>query len=497
MSWLISNALMKDYVNSLCLQEQVVGFSEENYLTGKHCAQSKLTDTQLVFCAQDKMTAFSRLSRSGTTYKPLMGNLGEDLLMWYLGDSHARTYHPQEKELALQENVADCGQKWQGLLAKYDQDSHSLKTAQCSLLEDSIPSLVILPRFGTMRNGCVYQRQSVEHHINETESGYLLPTPTANQMGSNTTMRKRGTTAKQIYMNYPTPRAGDGLKTGNINQNEPRNGLPAAVKKYPTPKAKDATATDCPSERRRNSPCLLTVVKKYPTPQASDHRNRGGINTPAVQRRIKKGKQISLSMTTDGGELNPTWTEKLMGFPDDWTSLNEISHVKYLFWILGFSNEKKKRENEILRVLQKGYVEKEIWQEIGRHVSVYEATVLLIKLCKYAQRADEARVFMESKKAFKRKMRSVQSCKETSSSPRGSGYKKQRTRKYSDTMQKLSRLLAHHGKTYWENNSWEDAVPSVAHGVASRVDRLKAIGNGQVPIVAATAFKILYQRLIK
>jgi hypothetical protein len=27
--------------------------------------------------------------------------------------------------------------------------------------------------------------------------------------------------------------------------------------------------------------------------------------------------------------------------------------------------------------------------------------------------------------------------------------------------------------------------------VAARVDRLKAIGNGQVPIVAATAFRIL------
>jgi DNA (cytosine-5)-methyltransferase 1 len=31
----------------------------------------------------------------------------------------------------------------------------------------------------------------------------------------------------------------------------------------------------------------------------------------------------------------------------------------------------------------------------------------------------------------------------------------------------------------------------VAHGVAHRVDRLKAIGNGQVPIVAATAWRIL------
>lgn len=35
----------------------------------------------------------------------------------------------------------------------------------------------------------------------------------------------------------------------------------------------------------------------------------------------------------------------------------------------------------------------------------------------------------------------------------------------------------------------------MAHGVAARVDRLKAIGNGQVPLVAATAFRELLARL--
>jgi DNA (cytosine-5)-methyltransferase 1 len=37
----------------------------------------------------------------------------------------------------------------------------------------------------------------------------------------------------------------------------------------------------------------------------------------------------------------------------------------------------------------------------------------------------------------------------------------------------------------------EPNVGRVANGVAARVDRLKAIGNGQVPVVAATAFSIL------
>ena len=45
---------------------------------------------------------------------------------------------------------------------------------------------------------------------------------------------------------------------------------------------------------------------------------------------------------------------------------------------------------------------------------------------------------------------------------------------------------------------WWDIEPKlgrVAHGVACRVDRLKAIGNGQVPQVAATAWKLLKERL--
>ena len=45
------------------------------------------------------------------------------------------------------------------------------------------------------------------------------------------------------------------------------------------------------------------------------------------------------------------------------------------------------------------------------------------------------------------------------------------------------------GNTHW----WEDSsrIHRMDDGVAARVDRLKAIGNGQVPRVAATAFNVL------
>jgi DNA (cytosine-5)-methyltransferase 1 len=53
--------------------------------------------------------------------------------------------------------------------------------------------------------------------------------------------------------------------------------------------------------------------------------------------------------------------------------------------------------------------------------------------------------------------------------------------------------------TWWDidpANATESPVGRVAHGVANRVDRLKAIGNGQVPAVAALAWEILTEGII-
>ena len=55
-----------------------------------------------------------------------------------------------------------------------------------------------------------------------------------------------------------------------------------------------------------------------------------------------------------------------------------------------------------------------------------------------------------------------------------------------------SQLCVEQPRNHWSN--WWEIEPElgrVADGVANRVDRLKAIGNGQVPLVAATAWRIL------
>ncbi len=46
-----------------------------------------------------------------------------------------------------------------------------------------------------------------------------------------------------------------------------------------------------------------------------------------------------------------------------------------------------------------------------------------------------------------------------------------------------------HNESWWANEP--DDVPRVAVKISNRVDRLKAIGNGQVPLVVASAWRIL------
>jgi hypothetical protein len=164
MSWLFSQALVEEYLEDISLDgEQSVP------LNGKH--------TQQAYCAPDKMTDFSRISRFGMMFKPLTENLGEELLTLYLAGFPAKTLAQQERGGELLEAEVPCGNTWRELLAKYNPDTLSWKTAQCSLLEDLEQSLETWPRWGSMRNGeCLVTTNSVDN-IGVNEFG-LLPTPT-------------------------------------------------------------------------------------------------------------------------------------------------------------------------------------------------------------------------------------------------------------------------------------------------------------------------------
>ncbi len=165
MSWLFSQVLVEAYLVDTSLDgEQSVP------LNGSH--------TQLVYLPQDKMTKFSRLSRYGMTFKPLTGNRGEELLTLYLAGFHARTYQLPGEVTDSTDNAAECGEKWRGSFAKFDPDSRSWKTHQCSLLGGLEPFSETWPQWGLMRDGECWEQQTLEQTIRGSASG-LLPTPCA------------------------------------------------------------------------------------------------------------------------------------------------------------------------------------------------------------------------------------------------------------------------------------------------------------------------------
>ena len=192
MSWLFSQVLVEEYLGDIFLDgEQFVPLSGSN--------------TQQAYCAPDKMTGFSRLSRFGMTYKPLMENLGEELLTLYLEDFHAKTSAQQEKAQELMENDQECGEKWRGSFVKYDPDTHSLRTHQCSLFEDSTEYCATLPKWGLMRNGECWEQTPLGLVTIEKEFGYW-PTPTATDWkatGKLETLKRQGDKNGARHQNRP------------------------------------------------------------------------------------------------------------------------------------------------------------------------------------------------------------------------------------------------------------------------------------------------------
>jgi len=164
MSWLYSRVLVEEYLG-------------ENFSDGEQSAPLSGNPTQQAYCAPDKMMDFSRLSRFGMTFKPLTESLGQELLTLYLAGFHVRTFQSQEVEMDLMESDQECGEKWQGLLARFDPDTHLWRTAQCSLLEDLNESLQTLPQWGTTVGGELYLLPMWVQCTNVNESGLSLNSP--------------------------------------------------------------------------------------------------------------------------------------------------------------------------------------------------------------------------------------------------------------------------------------------------------------------------------
>ena len=249
MSWLFSRALVEEFSAGSCSG-------------GEPFAPSSANHMPRAFLPSDRMTDFSRLSRFGMTFAPLTDGPGAELLTWFLEAFRASTSAPPARAQESTASDPDCGDKWRELSVKYDRNSCSWKTHRCLWDEDLSAFSLTLPKWGLMRDGVLSELVMLEHRT------------AANDAGS-----------------WPTPRANDVEKRWNFDITNPRNGLPAAAKRWPTPTVNDSKNCTLPPSQ----------VKHDNIPWAL----------------LRDGEKT-------GGQLNPTWVEWLMGWPLGWTDLKPL-----------------------------------------------------------------------------------------------------------------------------------------------------------------------------
>jgi len=143
---------------------------------GELCVPLRSKITHAEFYCNGKLMDSYLDSLSGTTFVHSMANLGEERLMSSQEDSLAKICQQQEKAKGLTGSDQDSGEKWQGSFAKYNPDTHSLKTHQCLLFEDSTEFCAILPKWGLMLDGELWEQQTLVQNTRGIESG-LSPTP--------------------------------------------------------------------------------------------------------------------------------------------------------------------------------------------------------------------------------------------------------------------------------------------------------------------------------
>lgn len=198
MSWLYSQALVAEY-------------SAANCSAGEPSAPSNGSPTPQAYLPPDRMTAFSRPSRFGTTFAPLTDTLGAELLMWFLGASRARTSASPEEAPASPESAAECGPTWLASLAKFDPLTCSWKTAQLSLLGGSELSSVTWPRSGMTVAGQCWELPPLGRRTSANDSGLWVPTPLAADARGSAGVGKRE--LPNFVKAWPTPLARDSRTT--------------------------------------------------------------------------------------------------------------------------------------------------------------------------------------------------------------------------------------------------------------------------------------------
>ena len=319
MSWHYSQAL-------------VAAFSAESSVGSEPSAPSNTIPTHGMFWSPDKTTDACIPSRSGMMYAPSTASHGAALLTWYQEASRARTSLAQEKALESTGSEADSGGKCGGLLARLDRASCSWKTPQLSLFAEGSESLPSWPRWATWDETECWELSTPALPTSESESGSwpTVRSTDGERGGRGDLIQAVRGNPNSHYKLWQTPVADDAIErtAGKWNsRGEPK--LSAEVKLWPTPKASAAGPDFAKMTRSGTGISLQTAVALWPTPTVCGNHNRKGASANSGDGLSTAAKSTA---PENGGALNPTWVEWLMGWPLGWTDCAASATDKFRQW---------------------------------------------------------------------------------------------------------------------------------------------------------------------
>jgi len=254
-----------------------------------------LTTTGACCCSASATESFPGFP-CGTTCARSTAGHGEDLSTSCQADFHVKTSAPPEKAPESTARSPASGERWRASFARFDRDTCSWRTAQCSLLGDSGESSVIWPRSGMTVGGLAYPLPTVARRTSGTGYGFLAPDGISSFHTPNTSGLDGGSNSRKALkkrLAITTPRANDAEKRGNIDAMNKRNGLAGFVRQIPTPSATDWKGSSKPGQRR------------------------GQLTDPAI------------GVIQAGGLLNPEWVEWLQGWPIGSTAFSPLAMDRF------------------------------------------------------------------------------------------------------------------------------------------------------------------------
>ena len=294
--------ILRECENSPCSQGLEEVSSEAICWDGERFVPSNGQTTLGAYCLPDSETESCHDSQSGMMCRPLTESRGEAESMSSQADSRVKTSAQPAKAQESTAQNPECGTTWQGSFARFDRDSSSWKTPQCSLLEGLDKYLETWPRWGMMRNGGCWERMTAEPPISATESGF-----------------------------WPTPTRHDGKDNASpaaILRKSPGLGVVAQI--WQTPTADDAVERKIGKWNSRGEPKLSAEVLIWPIP-----RTKGMCGGSGAWEQLKQATTIEEARKMgagNGGQLNPPWVEWLMGWPIGWTDLKPLEMGKFRLW---------------------------------------------------------------------------------------------------------------------------------------------------------------------